>query len=76
MPGQKNKKRKQHNKYLVLTSLSIQMGITIYLGSFLGEYLDERNTTENNIYTTICVLFSVVLSMYMFIKQAKNILNE
>lgn len=76
MLGQKNKKRKQHSKFLVLTSLSIQMGITIYLGSFLGEYLDERNTTENNIYTTICVLASVLVSMYLFIKQAKNILDE
>ena len=75
MPDQKNKKRKPHNKYLALTSLSIQMGITIYLGSFVGGYLDEQNTTENNFYTTVCVLTSVAISMYMFINQAKNINN-
>jgi hypothetical protein len=75
MPDQKNKKRKPHNKYLALTSLSIQMGITIYLGSFVGGYLDEHNTTANNLYTNICVLTSVAISMWMFIKQAKNINN-
>ena len=71
-----NKKKKPHNKYLALTSLSIQMGVTIYLGSYIGGVLDENNNTEDGHYKTIFVLFSVAVAIYMFIKQAKKITND
>tara|TARA_B100001758_G_C17779590_1_gene289246 strand:+ start:180 stop:398 length:219 start_codon:yes stop_codon:yes gene_type:complete len=70
------KKKKQHNKYLTLTSLSLQMGLTVYLGSFIGGWLDEKKSAENNLYTVVCVLLSVFISMYLFIKQAQKINNE
>ena len=71
-----NKKRKPHNKYLALTSLSIQMGATIYLGSYIGGVLDKQNHSENSHYTAVFVLISVVIAMYMFIKQAKKLNND
>ena len=76
MREHKNKKKKPLNKYLLLTSLSFQMGITIYLGAYIGEYFDKKNEINNNLYTNICVLFSVAISLYMFIKQANKLNNE
>ena len=76
MPNKKHKKKKQHNRYLALTSISFQMGITIYLGSYIGGALDEKYNTEENYYTTIFVLLSVVISIYTLIKQVKKINND
>ena len=76
MPENKNRKRKPHNKYLTLTSLSFQMGVTIYLGSYIGKNLDKNNNTDKDYFTIIFVLLSVAIAMYMFIKQAKKMNNE
>ena len=39
-------KKKQLNKYLQLTSIAFQMGITIYLGAYFGKKLDAYYMTE------------------------------
>lgn len=74
MSEKKNRKKKQHNKYLVLTSLPVQMGVTIYLGSYLGKEISKN--TGNKHFTTIFVLLSVVVALYLFIKQVKKISND
>ncbi|MAZ96616.1 MAG: hypothetical protein CMP53_03735 [Flavobacteriales bacterium] len=56
-------------KFLRFGSLGIQMGAIIYLGSELGKYLDQKYPTENNVYTTICVLVAVGISFYQLIKK-------
>ena len=72
----KEKKKKPHNKYLALTSLSLQMGIVIYLGAYLGKSLDNQVENEKGYYTALCVLASVVVALYMFVKQAKKVQDD
>ena len=72
----KQKKKKPHNKYLALTSLSFQMGIIIYLGAYLGKSLDVQAENEKSYYTALCVLASVIVALYMFVKQAKKIQDD
>ena len=74
MSVKKSKRKKQPNKYLVLTSLSFQMGATIYLGSCAGKYFDENASTTY--YTPAFVLLSVAVAFYFFIKQVKKINND
>lgn len=50
------------------------MGVTIYLGSYFGKYLDENANTTH--YTPILVLLSVAVAFYFFIKQIKKINND
>lgn len=76
MSTKKNKKKKQHNKYLLLTSLSFQMGLTIYLGSYLGKELDSRSADENKFFTIVFVLLSIAIAFYMFLKQINKIDND
>lgn len=76
MAEEQKKKKKQHNKFLALTSLSIQMGVTIYLGSYFGGLLDEHNNSENNEFTTVFTLIAVAISMYFFVQQAQKINND
>lgn len=76
MPKNKRKKKKQPNKFLVLTSISFQMGITFYLGAYFGSIIDEKYNSEKSLYTLICILLALFLSIYNVIKQLKKLNNE
>lgn len=67
--------KKPLNKYIRLTGAGLQMGITIYLAAYFGKWLDEKYPNENNIYTTVLILFGVAISFYSLLRQIKNINN-
>lgn len=67
------KPKKQLNKYLRFTGIATQMGVTIYLASLLGEWLDTKYTNEHQMYTKICAIVAVVASLYSVIKQVNNL---
>jgi len=69
------KPKKPLNKYIRLTGIGLQMGITIYLAVYLGKWLDVKYPNENNIYTIILTLLGLVISFYSLLKQVKNIQN-
>ncbi len=71
-----NKKpKKQLNKYIRLTGIGLQMGITIYLASYLGKWLDVKYPNDNNLYTIVLTLAGVAISFYSLLQQIKNINN-
>jgi membrane protein DedA with SNARE-associated domain len=45
------------------------MGLTIYLGSLLGEWLDGKYPNEDQLYTKICTLVAVFMSIISVIIQ-------
>ena len=55
-------KKKQRNRFLALSSLPFQMGITIYLGAYFGKFLDQKYLTENH-----GLPFPVFFSDYNFV---------
>ncbi|ARV09662.1 hypothetical protein BTO05_08410 [Winogradskyella sp. PC-19] len=65
--AQKPKKGKAPSKYLRFTSVAFQMGGTIFLGNYLGKWLDENYATDY--WEQIVTLFSVFASMYLVISQ-------
>jgi len=68
------KPKRQLNKYIALTGIGLQMGITIYLAARLGKWLDAKYT-ENNTYTIVLTLLGIVLSFYSLLRQLKNLDN-
>lgn len=68
------KPKKRLNKYIVLTGVGLQMGITIYLAAYLGKWLDAKYT-DNNLYTIVLTLLGIVLSFYSLLRQLKNLDN-
>ena len=70
---EEKKTKKPLNKFIRLTGIGLQMGITIYLASYLGKWLDVNYPNENNIYTIVLTLLGVALSFYSLLKQVKNI---
>ncbi|WP_456376463.1 AtpZ/AtpI family protein [Lutibacter sp.] len=69
----KPKKKEQLNKYIQLTGVAFQMGITIYLGAYFGKWLDEKYVVENSIFTIIFSLLGVFAALYYVIKQVQKI---
>jgi uncharacterized membrane protein YfcA len=67
--------RKERNKWMILLSIPMQMGATIFLFSWFGSWLDEKYHNIKNTYQMIFTLVGVFLSLYYVIKQV-NQLNK
>ena len=52
------------------------MGVTIYLGAYFGGVLDDFYNLKSNSFSKGFTFISVIISMYLFIKQAQNINND
>ena len=78
MPEQKKtkNKKKQRNRFLALSSLPFQIGITIYLGAYLGKYLDQKYLTEKPLFTILFVLLALFISLYSVVQQLNRINND
>lgn len=72
---EKNQKKKETkkplNKAIQLSGAGLQMGLTIYLGFLLGEWLDVK--FETTYLTQTVTLFAIFISIYLLIRQAKKI---
>lgn len=73
MTKKPTKNSKPLKKYARFSGIALQMGLTIYLGSKLGEWLDEKYLTENQLYTKICTLVAVFLAMLSVIVQVTKL---
>lgn len=55
--------------YARYSSLALQMGIIIVGGSFGGYFIDQSINMRYPIFTVILALISVVISLYLVIKE-------
>lgn len=70
----KNKKTDSKiNKWIVFTSMPIQMGVTIYIFYRLGIWLDVKFDSAGGWWSKGMTMFGVIASLYQFIKQANRI---
>lgn len=67
------KPKKKISKWLVFTSMPLQMGVTIYLFYLLGGWLDSQMHVQGEWWMKGLTLLGVVISLYHFIKQANYI---
>ncbi|TDQ28561.1 AtpZ/AtpI family protein [Tenacibaculum caenipelagi] len=72
----KDSKKKPLSKYIRFTGIGLQMGLTIYLGSLLGEWLDSKYPNDDQLYTKICTLVAVFGAMFSVIRQVSKISKE
>jgi len=66
---EKEEKQKQLKAYIGYSGMAIQMGVTIYLGSYLGKYLDGEYPNPSQYFTKGITLFAVFISMYLVISK-------
>ena len=67
------KPKKQLNKYIRLTGIGLQMGITIYLFAYLGKWLDAKYLNDEQLYTKILTFAGVMIALYSMYRQVKNL---
>lgn len=71
-----NKPKRQIKNYVRFTGAAFQMAGTITATALLGVWLDKKYNNGGNMYTLICTLTGVVVSMYIIIKEVINISKE
>ena len=72
----KNQPLKKSNKFARFSGMAFQMLITILVGAFIGQYLDNKFPNENSIYTLVFSLLFIGASLYTIIKQAIKLGND
>lgn len=55
--------------------IPFQMAATIFLGYWLGSFLDERYTVERKWWTLGLTLLAVLVSLYQLIMQIRKLNN-
>ena len=71
-----NKPKKQIKNYVRFTGAAFQMAGTITATALLGVWLDKKYNAGGNMWTLICTLTGVIVSMYIIIKEVINISKE
>ncbi len=61
-----------HNKFLLLSNLAIQMGVIITVGVFLGDYLDTKSNNITPWWTISLSIFSISAAFYQVLKTLKK----
>ncbi|WP_445713578.1 AtpZ/AtpI family protein [Flavobacterium sp.] len=69
-------KKNQANKWLVFMNIPFQMGLIIFLGVMLGQWLDEKFKLEGSILTIIFSLLAVFTALYNVIRQVNKMSND
>jgi uncharacterized membrane protein YfcA len=75
MSSDKQDNKTTRNKWLILLTIPMQMGATIFLFSWFGSWLDDKYGNVKSINQMIFTLVGVFLSLYYVIKQV-NQLNK
>lgn len=75
--SKENKSNNHMRAYARFSGIAVQMVITIYLGSLLGDWLDGKyGNPEDRWYYKGVTLFAVAVAIYSVIKQVTNFTNE
>ncbi|MDT0620531.1 AtpZ/AtpI family protein [Croceitalea vernalis] len=77
MSQQKSPKKKPAlNTYARFSGIAFQMIVIIGGGTYLGVFLDEKFPNKHSIYTVICSLFAVLISIYFVVRQIMKMSNR
>ncbi len=69
-------KKRSRNKWLAFINIPIQMGVIVFLFSYLGTWLDGKYPNPHTIYVKIMTLLGVAISFYNLNRQLKEINRE
>lgn len=73
MSTNKDSKKQNNPKWLALINIPIQMGIIVFLFSYLGNWLDAKYPNPNTIFVKILTLVGVAVAFYNINRQLKDI---
>ncbi|MDG1041135.1 MAG: AtpZ/AtpI family protein [Polaribacter sp.] len=68
-------KKKPLNKFIRLSGVGLQMGVTIYVAAYFGKKIDAHYQFDKNYSTLILILFAFIGTLISLMAQLKKI-NE
>lgn len=73
MTDKQNQKKQTNNKWLAFINIPIQMGVIIFLFSYLGNWIDQKYPNTHNIFVKILTIVGVAIAFYNINRQLKEI---
>ncbi len=73
MSEQEDKEQRKKGRLLQLSGIGIQMAGTIFLGAYLGRWLDEKYPSDKKWFTIGLTILAVILSMYSILKKVNEL---
>ena len=70
------KKENKSSVWLKFSSLGLQMGLSIYIASLLGTWLDKNHPSDIFGYNKVLTLFAVFGSTFSVIRQVIKMSND
>lgn len=58
--------------YLKYSTFAIQMGVTVFLGAYLGKYLDGKYPAEKKWFTMLFTILAVGIALFNLLRQLKR----
>ena len=65
--------KKTSNNWLALINIPFQMGLIIFVFSYLGNWLDEKFQNPNETYFKVVTLLGVFVAIFQVIRQVNQI---
>lgn len=56
----------------ILSGIAVEMGVVIYLSARGGMWLDGHFQTDKRLFTALCTILGVALSLWMVLRQIKR----
>ena len=69
---EKDKKNSPLRHVAVLSGIAVEMGVIIYLAARGGMWLDAYFQTEKRLFTAVCTILGVALSLWTVLRQIKR----
>lgn len=66
------KKKSQLKNWAIFTGIGFEMGGTIFVCAWIGKQLDEKYPSGKNWFTLGFVLFGLVSSLFLVLRQLKH----
>lgn len=65
------KEKKKHNPmaYMKYAGMAFQMAAIMFLGVFIGGFLDEKYGSSKPYFTLLCILIALVAAFYVTLKD-------
>lgn len=64
--------KKPFRNYLVFSGIAVQMGLIIYLGVYLGKWIDGKMAYQKRYFTILFTFMAMVIAIYAVIAQLKK----
>ena len=69
-------KKEKPKSFARFIGIAAQMGVTIFLGAYLGKYLDEKYPSNKKWFTIGLTLLAVFVALYNVLRQLNKQAKE